>query len=322
MIKKVFWGRIKYSGRLEDISSVICRDFELGKLVSNKLVLSGYEDFNFILGTNKGKYFVKIFANFRSLKDCRRYIRILEIIKKTNVSFPDLIKSKQGYLHNMKIDKTTILLCVMKYIDGNTFYRLNTLPDKKEVKFLAQQAALINSIRIKPPFIYDSWAITSFVKQWKKDGKYLSPEDFQLVAPLVKEFMNMQIKKLPHTFVHGDILTTNVIKDKNNKLWIVDFAVANYYPRIQELAVMACNILFDKKNKETSNNNLKLALYEYEKKIHLTKREKQVLPTYIKLAHAMHVLRANYFNIVEKNNSKENNYFLDQGRSGLKQMKE
>lgn len=122
--------------------------------------------------------------------------------------------------------------------------------------------------------------------------------------------------------VHGDIIATNVMKDKKNKLWIIDFAVSNYYPRIQELAVMACNILFDEKNKKKSETNLKTALEEYQKTIELTPREIEVLPTYIKLAHAMHILEANYEKVAEKNDSDENEYWLNQGRTGLKQMSE
>jgi len=64
---------------------------------------------------------------------------------------------------------------------------------------------------------------------------------------LVREFNALKMKKLPHCFVHGDLIETNIMKDKEGKLWIIDFAVANYYPRIIELAVLACNILLTQK---------------------------------------------------------------------------
>jgi len=59
-----FKARINYSGDIKDISLQICRDYNLGEFKSNKLILMGYEDFNFILETTKGKYFVKVFAKF------------------------------------------------------------------------------------------------------------------------------------------------------------------------------------------------------------------------------------------------------------------
>ena len=51
-----FKARINYSGDIKDISVQICKDYDLGEFKSNKLILMGYEDFNFILETIKGKY--------------------------------------------------------------------------------------------------------------------------------------------------------------------------------------------------------------------------------------------------------------------------
>ena len=118
--------------------------------------------------------------------------------------------------------------------------------------------------------------------------------------------------------MHGDIIRTNVIKDKKGKMWILDFSVSNYYPRIQEMAVMACDILYDRKIGKKSNSNLKIALEEYQKTSKLTRREIDVLPNYIRLAHAMHVLCATYEKKMNFNKSKENEYFLKIGRLGLK----
>jgi len=321
-MEDIFWKRIGYKGNLKEISEIICKDYNLGKYASSKLVLVGYEDFNFSLKTEKRDYFVKVFANFRNLEDCKRYVKIIKAAIKAGVSVPKLFKSDQGYLHIINIEKNKLRLCVMEYIEGDNFYNLNKPLNEEEVKFIASQAALINSINIKPYFIYDHWAIINFLKEFKKKSKYLSPGDLELVKPLVQEFSDLQVDKLPHSFVHGDILTTNVIKDKNNKLWIIDFSVSNYYPRIQELAVLACNLFFNSKDKSASEKNMEMVLKEYQKTIKLTPKELSSLQVYIKLAHAMHVLAPNYEKAVEKNTSKENEYWLGQGRAGLKQMSE
>lgn len=315
-----FFQRIDYDGKLEDVSLTLCNDFDIGELVSNKLVMAGYEDFNFILETTKNKYFIKVFANFRSDEDCIRYIDILLKVIQEGVSFPKLLKFNESYFHIKSINNTKLRLCVMEYIDGESYYFLGEKPSIDEIKFLAYQAALINSIDIKPEFIYDSWAATSFLNEFKNKGKYLSQQDLKVVEPLVKKFKDIDIEKLPHCFVHGDIIATNVMKDKNGKIRIIDFAVSNYYPRIQELAVLACNILFDEEDKLKSESNLRVALDEYQKVIKLTQRELEVLPTYIELAHAMHILLSSYEKMVEKNDSKENEYWLNQGRIGLFQM--
>jgi len=78
-------------------------------------------------------------------------------------------------------------------------------------------------------------------------------------------------------------------------------------------------ILFNKDNSLASEQSLKIVLEEYKKKIRLTSTESKSLPIYIKLAHAMHILCASYEKKVKHNNTAENNYFLEIGRSGLRQ---
>lgn len=315
-----FKKRINYEGKIEDISMQICKDYRLGEFKSNKLILTGYEDFNFKLETEDNKYLVKIFSNFRNLEDCKRYVNVLGKTIEAGIATPKLYKSEQGYLHIMNINETNLRLCVMEYINGKTIYELKQKLTSDEIRFLSQQAALINSIKIKPKLFYDSWAITNFPKEFEKKSNYLSSEDKNMLEPIVDKFRELKIENLPHCFVHGDIITTNIIRDKNNKLWLIDFSVSNYYPRIQELAVLACNLLFDENSKKNTERNLNIVLEEYQKSISLTKEELDSLPLYTKLAHAMYILGASFSKNAKGNTSEENKYWLNQGRAGLKQM--
>jgi len=312
-------ARINFHGDLKDVSMLICKDYNLGEFKSNEIILIGYEDFNFILETSKGKYFVKTFANFRKMDDCKRYIDIMEKAMEAKIATPKLIKSKKGYLYITEINNTKLRLCVMEFIDGKNLFESREKLNDMEIKFISNQAALINSLKIKPNFIYDRWAIVNFLKEFEEKGKSLSNDDLKILKPLINEFKQLNIEKLPHCFVHGDIIAPNVIKDKYGKLWIIDFSVSNYYPRVQELAVLACNLYFNEDSKEKTIKNLEIALKEYQKIIKLTEEELSILPLFIKLAHAMHVLCAGFEKNIRNNTSIENEYFLNQGRIGLKQ---
>lgn len=318
-MKTGFKERIGLKGDLKEISKIVCRVFSLGDFLDCKIIPIGYEDFNFSLETKNNKFFVKIYSNKRTLDDCKRNVDVVIKSLEAGVSVPKLYKSGQGFLHILEVDRSTLRICVMDFINGKDFFTSKTKITRKDMLSLAHQASLINSIEIKPPKIYDSWAITNFLQEFKKKRKYLEKEDSDMINPLVEKFRNLKIKTLPYSFVHGDIIRTNVIKDRNNGVWIVDFSVSNYYPRIQELAVLACDILFNKDNKEESEQNLKAALEEYQKTIKLTPLEVESLPIYIELAHAMHVLCATYEKKVSHNNSKENEYFLSIGKAGLRQ---
>ncbi len=318
-MEKKFKKRIGYKGDLKEISLQICKDYNLGRFISNNLILMGYEDFNFILKTTKGKYFVKIFANFRTLEDCRRYVEVIKKAIEAKISTPKLYKSEQDYLYLVEINNIKLRLCIMEFVDGKTLFESKEKLSKEEIKYLAHQAALINSLNLRPKFVDDEWAITNLLNSFNQKRNSLSKENLEYIKPLVDKFKNLKIGELPHCFVHGDIISTNVMKDKKGKLWIIDFAVSNYYPRIQELAVLACNLLFDKNSKDNSKENLSIALKEYEKRIRLTKEELKALPTYIEFAHAMHLLCANFERVSKGNNSYENEYWFNQGMGGLKQ---
>ncbi len=307
-----FQKRIGYYGDITPLLNKVCDDFKIGKYLSHKVVLMGYEDFNLILKTSNGKFFIKIFAKFRDKKDCQRYVEIVEHVLKAEVSHPPLYKSPQGYLYEIKMNETTIRLIVTEYIEGKTFFELNKEPNTEEMSFIVKQATLINSIKLKPSFVYDNWAITNFLDQYDKKAQYLDKEDAKLISPLIETFKSLAINNLPHCFAHGDITKTNTMKDKNGKIYILDFAVANYYPRIQELAVLICDLL--------SKNSYEQILHKYQKYIKLTSDEIKKLPLYVKLAHAMHILCGTYEKKVNHNTSAENEYFIKIGRTGLQSL--
>lgn len=316
--ESTFQKRISYQGDIKPILLQVCKDFSLGEYQSHKVITVGYEDFNLILTTDKGKFFVKMFANFRDETESQRYVNIMVEAIEAGVQHPKLFKSPQGYLHKITIDGSQISLCVMEYIDGVSFYEKNLKATTDEILFLVRQATLINKIDYKPKQIYDSWAIVNFLQECKKKGKYLDKDDVKLIDPLVEQFAAIKIEKLPHCFVHGDIIKTNVMKDKEGKLYIFDFSVSSYYPRVQELAILLSNMLFDEDKPGTFQDYYKLAVEEYQRYHQLTEKEIEILPLFVKVAFAMFILSATYEKVVKGNHSTENEYWINLGKIGLK----
>ncbi|MDP2671790.1 MAG: phosphotransferase [bacterium] len=322
MTEKDFQKRIGYEGEIEPLLKEVCLSYGFGQYFSWKTLTSGYEDFNLVLETEKGKFFVKIFATFRDLDNCLRYLKIIEEVLEAGVKHPKLLGFGGDYFFQKKFDGVDIRLCVMEFINGESFYQSKSVPDKEELKILVREAAKINNIHLKPAFIYDSWAITSFPKEFEKIEKFLEKEDAQLITPLLENFARINLDTLPHCLVHGDIIKTNVIRDKKGEIFLIDFSVSNYYPRIQELAVLLCNILFDEDKLEAFPDNYKLALQEYQKVVSLTKEELEYLPLFVKIAHATHIIGATKEREFNQNTSEENDYWLHLGKVGLKYTSE
>ena len=174
---------------------------------------------------------------------------------------------------------------------------------------------MINNLDIKPNFIYDTWAIVNFGDEYKKKREYLSDRYKSEFDKLLVELNKTDFENLPKAFVHGDIISTNVMLDNNSKIWIIDFAVSNYLPRIIDLAVIACNMCLDEKSKNNTYDNISVLLSEYNKYNQLTKYELKVFGTFYKLANAMHILQPQYI-IQMDGDSEENQYWLNEGIIG------
>jgi len=314
--KNIFQTRINYTGEIKSFLIEVCLAYNLGNYKLHKIITVGYEDLNIILTTSLGRYLIKALASFRDKDNRLRYAEIIQEVNNAGIAHPKLYKSNQGILHTVLLDHEAVHLFVMEFIDGISFYELGTKPSKEEIKFLSRQAARISKINLKPKYVYDEWAITNFANEYNKVKKYISNQDIELIEPLAQEFSKLDINSLPHCFVHGDIIDTNVIKDHKNNLWILDFSVSNLYPRIQELAVISCSLLFDPAQKDRFIDNYLFALNEYQSEISLTQIEINTLPLFVKVAHAMHIIGATKTRIASKD-SAENQYWMNFSRDGL-----
>lgn len=306
-----FDKRINYQGDISDHLKKVAKSFSLGDYVCHELISKGYEDFNVALETTSGKYFVKYFASSRSDEECTRYVGVVTAALEAGVQHPNLLKASNGECLN---EDEGLRCCVLEFIEAKCFFELRKFPTDEEAKFIIEQAAKINQIDFQPQFVYDSWAIVNFGNEFEKKKGKLDSEDRKLLEPLVKEFNKVDFETLPHAFVHGDIIETNILKDNDGQIWITDFGVANWYPRIVELAVMLATIFFYRNT--TGDSRYDFVVDEYQKYIKLTEEELKALPVFVKFAHAMHFLSSG-FEKANGNNSEENEYWLEKGGKGL-----
>jgi Ser/Thr protein kinase RdoA (MazF antagonist) len=318
MTDQDFLDRINFKGKITELLAKVCADYNIGKYVSHQIISTGYEDCNIILVSENKKVFVKIFGSFRDEKDCDRYVDLMAKVIDAGVNHPKLFQSSNGYSYKYQ-DSSNLptFLCLMEYIDGSSFYDLRTCPNQNEIIKITNQAAIINSLDIKPAFTDDSWAIGNFLQGYEAISKYLDEDTNKLIYPLIDEFKQADFDSLPHSLVHGDLIKTNVLRSKSNKIYLIDFSVANFYPRIQELAILLCNLFFDSNNLSDFDKTYNLVIKTYQEEILLTQEELGLLPLYIKLAHAMHIIGATREKELNGNDSEENEYWLNQGKIGL-----
>lgn len=311
-----FNKRIGLNTDLKNISLEICKRYDLGNFVSNELIEIGYEDYNYYLTTSRDKYCVKIFSKTRTSEDVNNYLERIRAVANSHINSPKPLLINGDINLSLEYQQNNYEICVFEFIDGKNFFQLQESPSKDTIKELAKQTAMINNLDIKPNFIYDSWAIINFEEEYNKKREYVSPEYKEQFDTLLEELRKIDFNRLPKAFVHGDIISTNVMIDKDSKIWIIDFAVSNYLPRIIDLAVISCNICLDKDSKERTYKNIFLLLSEYNKYNKLSEYELEIFRTFYKIANAMHILQTQYI-IKTDGDSEENQYWLNEGIVGM-----
>ena len=288
-MEQEFKDRINLNTDLNTISKEICNDYDLGEYISDTIITVGYEDFNYILETTKGKYCVKIFHKERTDEDCKNYIDRIVLASEMDINTPKLYKTNNESECIIEMNGIKYRLCVFEYIDGNSFFDLGIIPNENEIKEIVRQMAIIHKQQLNSEFIYDKWAIVNFIEEFEDKKQYLNERDYKKLSELLMQFKNIDVKRLPHAFTHGDIISTNVMKDNNGKLWIIDFAVSNYLPRIVDLAVSSCNLCLNPDSVKETRSKTKMILKEYEKYNKLTDYEKEVFPIFFDIANIFNI---------------------------------
>lgn len=308
-------NRLNYAGDLTPVVERVCDAYSVGAPSNIQVVEVGYEDCNVILETDQDKFLAKMFAKSRTQEEISRYITTIQKVIEAGVNHPELLTTGSG---EATYTDSGITLVLMRFIEGETYFELDQAPSDTERKAILEQAAKINGVDYKPPFIFDNWAIPNIRAMFEKVKQYIEPDDLALVEQAMAQYEAIPVDELPHAFVHGDFTKTNVIRGKDGEVYIIDFSVANWYPRIQELAVIAANLLYDKNNDTSLKHRCELVTDEYSQFAPLTEAERRHLPAYALAGTAMEFMGSHQEKYINGNDTEETNYWLTLGREGLR----
>jgi Ser/Thr protein kinase RdoA (MazF antagonist) len=306
--------RLNYTGDLQPVVERLCEAYDIGVPRSVSVVEVGYEDCNVVLETDQAKFLAKMFAKTRKPEEIGRYTTIMQKVVEAGVNHPELLTTSSG---EVTYTDSGITLVLMRFIEGETYFELDQNPNDTERKAVLEQAAKVNGIDYKPPFLFDSWAIPNIKAMFDKVKQFIEPDDLALAEQAMTQYEAIPVDELPHAFVHGDFTKTNVIKGKDGKIYIIDFSVANWYPRVQELAVIAANLLHDGDDMSLTDR-CQLVADDYSEFSPLNEDERRYLPSYALAGVAMEFMGAHQEKFINGNDTDETEYWLDLGREGLR----
>lgn len=259
---------------------------------------------------------MKIFASSRPSEEVERFDTIIRGVLNGGVNHPRVLESRSGLIYSDS--KTRLDMAVMELVHGETFYDMKRSPSDDELDKIMQQAALIHDLSLNPPYVDDDWALPNIGARYKRVQAYLDDNEREQVEGIVAAYKAVQHRRLPHCFVHGDITKSNVIKSSDGEMHIIDYSVANWYPRIQELAVIIGNLMNDEQSGDSLLQVMQKVVTKYvEQGGELTTVEMEALPAYARAAYAMEFIGASIEKFLRRNETDENDYWRNLGWTGI-----
>jgi len=245
-----FHERVDFDGDFDTLTGVVASAFDLDRVTDHGVIEIGFQDCNVKLTTEKGEYVIKIFSKRRSEENIIRTVENTKRVIEADVNHPALLQCDDGVLYTDAA--SGLKMIVMKFIPGTTFYDTSSYPDDHDLALIAAEVVKINAIDYAPPYLFDSWAPQNMHQMFEKTEDHLSAEGRKLVEKAFAYYDAIPFEQLPTCFIHGDLLKTNLIKGDDGKIYVIDFSMVNTSPRIQELAIMAVNLLFDEQADDSS----------------------------------------------------------------------
>ena len=304
----------RVSTSLPELVDHVAGAYRLGDVGDWSVLATGYEDCNVDLRAQRARVVIKVFAAGRPAGIAERTAAIIADATAAGVRHPRLHADVAGQdVHGYDGHR----LLVMDFAPGQTFYDLGRPPDEAELARVVEQAALIHGIDARPEPVFDPWAIANLVPLAGQVGDLLDAEQRRLVDRAIAEFARVDVASLPEALIHADLTAGNVLLGPDGEITVLDFALANRWPRPQELAVIAASLLHGCPDALPARMDKVARLYEAASPRPLTPAEEAALPAIGRAAAAMELLGGlNQWR--QGNRGQETDSLIDIGTTGLR----
>jgi Ser/Thr protein kinase RdoA (MazF antagonist) len=218
----------------------VAADYRLGQVDDWSVLATGYEDCNIDLRAEHGRVVVKVFAAGRPDGIAQRTADVIAAVRQAGARHPRLHADAAGRLVH-RYDGHQLL--VMGFAAGRTYYDLGRPPDQAELARVVEQAVRIHACDLRPEPVFDSWAIANLTPLAGQVGDLLDARQRRLVDGAIAAMARVDFWSLPVTLIHADLTAGNVLLGPDGAVTVLDLALANRWPRLQELAVIAASLL-------------------------------------------------------------------------------
>lgn len=275
----------------------------------------GYEDCNVDVVADGARFVLKVFAADRDPGFAYRYAAVVDAARAAGVDHPGFLRDDSGAVvrHDRATENTYV---VMERAAGAPVSSAPAAPPQPVVAEVVRQAAALHGIDCVVSTRGDVWSPARAPSMAYTFAGHLDDELRMLIAVAVESWRRIDFEGLPARPIHSDLSRTNVLIDDSGRVRVLDLASVCVYPRIQELAFIAVNLMHGDARDLFERVALVAAMYR--EHAPLAAEEEGALTDYAVVTAAMEVLGSTYYRVVEGLRSEENDEVLEIGRAGLR----
>jgi len=288
----------------------IAKEFNLGEVKKFHLIQGGYNNFNFDVLTNRGRYVYRVIFNQYNRERELIKFRVLRFLEKNNFPYELTIPIKNSKNKFFSSVKGTSLW-VYRYIEGETIKRSNKIQIKEIAKALAIYHKYIEKLKIKTKS-FRSYEF--YNKEYERMKKIKPKNKFDNLMLSNIDFFYKIIKAMPkkefskkRLIIHSNFSEQNMIFRKNKLVGFIDFEEWDLAPRLLDIAYTSKHACWDKE--KIDKKLLSMFVKEYSKHNKLTKKEIELLPLFILYDYCIAFWA--FYNIMKKISEKQKHEFME-----------
>lgn len=259
-------------------------------------IFEGYEDANFVLNTNKGKFALKIFAEFRTEKNIDDYANVIHSATDIEVRTLEIVPSIRGDLFIYK----NVYCMITRYFEGTNFQ--NTTPTDTEILTIAESISKLNTLNFQIDESYDSWGNKNLANEYSNTS--IQNESVKKeILPLIEYLNKQDFTTFSKGIIHGDMQRKHVLKNEN-QLCIIDYGCMSYDLKVYDLSTFLAWFCLAEDTWQERENIFNHVLIAYSKFNSLTEEEIKSLKPLIAASYAAYYLKTTEL-IEQGDNSQE-----------------
>lgn len=270
------------------LTSIESNYSSVGKIQDSKPIEEGYEDANYLLTTERGKFVLKIFNKNRSLEMVKSCVKVFTECRLNNISVIEILVDFGDGLGVFENGENKTYYMITKFFEGKNYQ--DTTPQISEMLHIAEILAKLNTLNFPVVEDYDSWGNKNLAKEYKLNKDKMGNMDNSLVKKSYEEFLSIDWSGFEKSVIHGDMQRKHVLKS-GDEFRILDFGCAAFDYKAIDLSTYLAWFCLQEDTWEYCDLIYKEVVEIYNRIHHLSLLEIKALPILIRAAYAAYYLK-------------------------------